>query len=133
MWQPGWSYVGDEETVKRLVEIASGEEWIIEGYISKGARAFVLERADTLLYLDYASHISVWRYIRRCFAHHKTPRPELAGCPEKFSFTFLHRIWAKQEVQKLLPHLEQSSNQAKLVTFVHPRAAQRFLDAIQNP
>ena len=52
MWKSGWNYVGDEETVKKLDEISSRTEWIIEGYITKGARDFVFERADTIIYLD---------------------------------------------------------------------------------
>lgn len=130
MWKSGWNYVGDDETVKQLEAVSLRDSWIIEGYIPKGARITVLERADTIIYLDYPSYIPACRYIKRWLKHRKNPRPELAGCPETFSFNFLHRVWAKHEVKNLLPHLEKAENQVKTIVFKHPKEASQFLRAL---
>ncbi len=131
MWKPGWQYVGDEDTVKKLDEISSQAEWIIEGYISTNARAFVLERADTIIYLDYPSHVSSWRYIKRWLKHRKSPRLELEGSPEKFSFKFLRLVWTKGEVWRLKPLLKEESIQSKTLTFHSPKQTDRYLKSLQ--
>ncbi len=97
MWKPGWNYIGDDATVNELNGASSMSEWIIEGYISQEARQFVFDRADTIIYHDYPSIVAVCRYIQRWLRHRKTPRPELQGSPEKFSFKFLMLVWGKGE------------------------------------
>lgn len=130
MWKPGWDYIGNEATVQRLKEISSGEQWIIEGFIQKGAFETVLNHADTILYLDYPAHIAAWRYIKRWWTHRTVPRPELEGSPEKFSFEFLGRVWQKREVYYLNKFLAQMSNPEKVLKLKHPAEAESFLQVL---
>jgi adenylate kinase family enzyme len=127
MWKPGWNYIGDEEVIKRLDEESLKSEWIIEGYIEKGARPFVFERADTVIYLDYAPIVSSWRYIKRWWKHRKNPRPELEGSPEKFSFKFLKLVWTKGETWSLDKFLAQIPDQSKIIKLHSPQEANSFL------
>jgi|SRR3989344_2515570 len=127
MWSPGWNYIGDEETVKKLEEISSEPEWIIEGYISKNARTFVFDRADTIIYLDYSRIIASWRYIRRWWKHRENPRPELEGSPEKFSVRFLKLVWTKGEAVPLDKFLANVSSQQKIIKLTSPKKAVDFL------
>ena len=46
MWKPNWHYIGDKETLKRITEVSEENKWIIEGYITTRARAFLFEKAD---------------------------------------------------------------------------------------
>lgn len=127
MWKPGWNYIGDEATVKLLDEASQRSEWIIEGFIDKKAQPFMLERADTIIYLDYSSIVTVWRYIKRSWKHRKDPRPELEGSPDKFSFEFLVLIWQKKEVYWLNKSLATMSDQTKLIKLTSPKEANTFL------
>ena len=88
MWKPNWHYIGDKETLKRITEVSEENKWIIEGYITTRARAFLFEKADSIIYLDYHPLIASIRYIKRWWKHRKIPRQELLGSPEKFSFKF---------------------------------------------
>ena len=130
MWNPGWQYIGDAETVKKLKEIATKEEWIIEGYISKEARTFLFERADTIIYLDYPPIVATLRYLKRWWKHRKSPRPELEGSPEKFDWKFLKLVWKKGEAISLNRFLAQVQDQSKLVTFKSPKHAKAFISTI---
>ena len=127
MWKPGWNYIGDEETVKKLQEASSKDEWIIEGYITKGIRAFIFDRADTIIYLDYSPLVASWRYLRRWWTYRKNPRPEMPGSPEKFSFKFLKLVWTKGEAISLNKFLAEVKDQGKIVTLKSPREAEEFL------
>lgn len=130
MWRPGWNYAGDEETVSKLKELSTANEWIIEGYIKKDARTILFERADTIIYLDYAPVVASWRYIKRWWKHRKSARPELTGSPEKFSFKFLKLVWRKGETWSLRPFLEEPANRNKLVILTSPKRASDFLKSL---
>lgn len=127
MWQAGWDYIGDEETAKKLNEISSKLEWIIEGYIVKEARSLVLERADSIIYLDYHPLVASLRYIQRWWMHRKNPRPELPGSPDKFKPKFLKLIWTKGEAISLKKFLAQVKDQSKIIKLSSPKEAKDFL------
>lgn len=130
MWNPGWQYVGDEETVKKLIEISVKEEWIIEGYISTEARTFLFDRADTIIYLDYPPVVATLRYLKRWWKHRKKPRPELEGSPEKFDWKFLKLVWTKGEAIPLNKFLAQVQDQSKVVRFTNPKQTEAFIKSI---
>lgn len=129
MWKPGWVYIGDEETIKKLEEVSLTEKWIIEGYISTNARTFIFDRADTIIYLDYSFWISSWRYIKRWWKHRKNARPELEGSPEKFDFKFLKLVWTKSEAISLDKFLEKVDKD-KIIKLTSPRKAEDFLNSL---
>ncbi|MBU6323700.1 hypothetical protein KGQ55_03365 [Patescibacteria group bacterium] len=131
MWKPGWNYIGDEATDARLHELSTAPEWIIEGYITTSARAFLFERADTVIYLDYAPHVNAWRYLKRWFMHRKRPRPELSGSPERFKASRLKLAWTKGEAKFLNANLARI-DQTKLVTLSSSGDADEFLEELHS-
>lgn len=132
MWNPGWQYIGDEETVKKIKEIGSQEEWIIEGYISKEARTFLFDRADTIIYLDYPPIVATLRYLKRWFKHRKDPRPELEGSPEKFDWNFMKLVWTKGEAVSLNKFLAQIQDKEKITKLTSVRQTKAFLKTIKS-
>lgn len=130
MWKPGWNHVGSDAIIKLIDEASQRPEWIIEGFIVKEALPFVIERADTIIYLDYSRILTVWRYIKRSWVHRKEPRPELEGSPDKFSFKFLIRVWKKKEVYHLNKFLADMTDQSKLIKLTSPKEARALLKKI---
>jgi len=128
MWKPGWNYIGEEETAKKLKEEAGKPAWIIEGYIVKEARMFVFEQADTIIYLDYHPLVASLRYIQRWWKHRKNPRIELNGSPDKFSFKFLKLVWTKGEVISLGKYLK--GFEQKTIVLKSPKEASKFLSKL---
>jgi len=128
MWKPGWDYIGDEATVRRLKEISQQGEWIIEGFIDKNALESVLTRAESVIYLDYPRYIPAWRYIKRWLKHRKNPRPELEGSPEKFSFEFLKRVWDKKEVYRLNKFIKTLADTSKIMILNSSKEAEKLLN-----
>lgn len=129
MWNPGWDYIGYEATALKLEEASSNTEWIIEGYITKDC-TFILDRADTIIYLDYSALSSSWRYIQRCWKHRKNPRLELQGSPDKFSFKFLMLIYKKAESISLEKYLLEVQNQSKIIRLHTQKEADILLQNI---
>lgn len=87
-WQPGWVETPDDELRARLAEAVAGERWLIEGnYGSTIAQR--LERADTVIYLDFPIRLCLWRLLRRVWTTRGRVRPDMAkGCPERFDAAF---------------------------------------------
>ena len=68
-------------------------EWIFEGGNST-TWPERLERADTLIWLDFPLAVRVWRVVKRTVKHYGKPRPDLADdCPEQFDPKFFKWIW----------------------------------------
>ncbi|MEN9647208.1 MAG: hypothetical protein RLY57_12 [Candidatus Parcubacteria bacterium] len=132
MWKPGWNYIGDEETERVLNEVSTRERWIIEGYISKGSRTAIFEKADSIIYLDYSRWTVAWRYIKRYWKHRTHPRPELEGSPEKFSFKFFKLVWTKGEAISLNKFLAEIKDKSKITTLTSPQEAENFLARITS-
>jgi adenylate kinase family enzyme len=127
-WKPGWISISEEEATAQLRTIVQTDAWIVEGYIPKLARNSVFERADLILYLDYAPVISALRYIKRWWKHRKNARPELKGSPESFSFKFLKLVWTKGEAISLDKFLEAVERKDKIVRLTSPKKAREFLE-----
>lgn len=128
MWNKGWKYIGDQETINELEGISNKNRWIIDGYITTNARSFVFERADIIIYLDYHPLLLCWRYIKRCIKHFKNPRPELPGSPDKFSWKFLKLVWTKGEAISLIKNLELVTPKNKIVVLKSLRESKNILN-----
>ncbi len=132
MWQPGWKYIGNEETVQKIREIIKGPKWLLEGFIHKSVIKEVLDASDLILYLDYPRWLLFSRYLKRSWQHRKETRPEMPGCPDRFSFEFLLRILKKKEVYWLERELGSGNYEAKLRIIKSPTEAAVLLNSFDS-
>ena len=87
-WQSGWVETEKAELNARLAEAVAGEAWLIEGNYGS-TLAPRLERADTVIYLDFPIRLCLARLIRRIVAHRGQSRPDMPeGCPERLDLAF---------------------------------------------
>ena len=63
-WQPGWQAVPAPGFRELVDEALAGEQWVIGGNYGK-VRDIVLNRADTLIWLDYPMLLCLWRVLKR--------------------------------------------------------------------
>jgi adenylate kinase family enzyme len=92
-WKSGWVERTTEEKTRLTREVHAQDAWIFEGGHSRtwGER---LDRADTLIWLDFPLAVRYWRVIGRTIRHYGQTRPDLPeDCPERFSPEFLRWIW----------------------------------------
>ena len=53
-----------------------------------------LERADTVVLLDFPRVVCLWRVFKRWLRYSGRSRPDMApGCPENLSWVFVRWIW----------------------------------------
>jgi adenylate kinase family enzyme len=92
-WQPGWIETPAEAFAAEVERIAALPAWVIDGNYTHTI-APRLQTADTLIYLDVPSALSLLRVIRRTLAQYGRVRGDgPSGCPEQFDLSFLHFVW----------------------------------------
>lgn len=87
-WQAGWVETEKAELIARLAEVVTRDEWLIEGNYGStlGPR---LERADTVIYLDFPITLCLSRLTRRIISHRGRSRPDMPeGCLERLDPAF---------------------------------------------
>lgn len=87
-WQPGWVETSKAELNARLADAVAGERWLIEGNYGS-TLAPRLERADTVIYLDFPIRLCLRRLLKRIATHRGLARPDMpVDCPERFDPAF---------------------------------------------
>lgn len=87
-WQAGWVETPRAELVVRLEAAVAQDAWLIEGNYGSTLTPR-LERADTVIYLDFPITLCLWRLIRRVTSLRGQSRPDMPeGCPERFDLAF---------------------------------------------
>lgn len=92
-WQSGWIERSGPEKDKLCAEVHARDEWIFEGGRSN-TWPERLDRADTLIFLDFPLRIRSYRILKRRFEYHGMSRPDLPeGCPENINREFVSFVW----------------------------------------
>ncbi|HYO49629.1 MAG TPA: AAA family ATPase [Chloroflexia bacterium] len=69
-WGPNWTEASREVFRDRTTHALSGDAWTVDGNYSKvrdKVRDIVWSRADTVVWLDYALPVIMWRLVRRTY------------------------------------------------------------------
>jgi adenylate kinase family enzyme len=88
-WLTGWVERDRAGAHAELAEVLAGEQWIIDGNYGSSL-PMRLERADTVIWLDYPTRVCLTRVLKRWWRFRGRSRPDMTeGCPEQLSFRFL--------------------------------------------
>ena len=129
-WQPGWVESSKDEIREKLAAIVTTDRWLIDGTYG-GTLGERLERADTVLYLDYPVRLCVARLLRRIWRYRGTTRPDMAeGCPERFDFGFLLYLLQWNGGPKLRMETKLKGHEAKIIRLKSHEALERWLDSL---
>lgn len=63
-WEPGWIEIPDEQMRERVRLACGHPTWVVDGNYAC-VRRWIWKQADTVIWLDYALPIVLWRAIRR--------------------------------------------------------------------
>ncbi len=112
-----------------VTEAASRESWIIDGNYTRtmGPR---LERADTVLFLDFPRVVCLWRVFKRWLRYRGASRPDLApGRPEYLSWKFVLWIWnfLKRSRPRVVQSIEDHSADTEVTVLRSQKGIDRFL------
>lgn len=91
-WLPGWRNPPEEVFDRWLEEQLEKESWIMDGNYLRTLE-LRLERADTVVFLDYPVRTCLWGVLRRAARYWGRTRPDMGeGCPERLDGAFFRWI-----------------------------------------
>ena len=110
-WKPGWVETPKPEWRTTVAELVKRDSWIIDGNYS-GTFDIRVAACDTVIFLDVARTVCLWRVLKRRMLYRHGGRLDMAeGCYERFSLEFMQWIWGypKRTRPKILKLLEEYS------------------------
>jgi adenylate kinase family enzyme len=133
-WKPGWVGTPKDEWKKTVEGIIRRDSWIIDGNYS-GTLDLRLAACDTVIFLDLARRVCLWRVLKRAATHRGRSRPDMAeGCPERFSLEFIRWVWGypKRTRPKVLEKLKANSQNKKIIRLRSRAEVEKFLDGARG-
>ncbi|MCP4567053.1 MAG: AAA family ATPase [FCB group bacterium] len=133
-WQKGWVAMESEKWRDNVREMVSRKEWIIDGNFD-GSLDVRLPRADAVIFLDFPTHVCLWRVSKRIMTSFGKVRQDMAeGCPERIDFPFLRWVWRfRRDVRpEVAAALRQYYNGQRLYKLDSPRMVNNFLGRLAD-
>ncbi len=128
-WRPGWIESSKDEIRDRLRAIIAGDRWLIDGNYG-GTLAPRLERADTVLYLDYPIRLCVARLLKRIWTYRGRTRPDMTeGCPERFDLGFLFYLLQWNSGPRPRTEAALKGHEHKVIRLKSPLQLKGWLDS----
>ena len=128
IWKDNWVEASQPELEEKIKKILPLDSWIMEGFISPCAE-LKLERASTVLYLDYSGWRALLGGLRRWWQYRGRVRPEMpAGCVEKLDWKYLKVIFKKMERPEIETAIANFAN--KIVRLKSPRETKKYLNEV---
>ena len=129
-WKPGWIESTPEELNAKLDAVIAGDAWLIDGTYG-GTLGKRLNRADTVVYLDFPIRLCVARLLRRIWTWRGKSRPDMTdGCPERFDFGFLIYLLRWNNGPRIRTEQSLKGHEAKVVRLTSPEELAQWLDAL---
>ncbi len=92
-WYGDWEHLEKDALDAEITKLTETDEWIIDGNYSRTI-PLRLEKADTVIYLDYPRRVCVMGVLRRVFGNYGKVRPDMGGnCAERFDMEFMKFVW----------------------------------------
>ena len=138
--QPGWTAISDEDFVAALEPRLDSEAWVVDGNYSQ-VTELILERADTVILLDYPRTLVMRRVILRTLRRGLTRQELWNGNRESLVNLFSRRpdinidVWAwtmhgRRHQRNLEIEEFARSTGRRVHRFEHPRDTRVWLDSL---
>lgn len=121
-----WKIRDKNERDKIILDIVKKDKWIIDGTYHSTLRER-LEKSDLIIYLDYSTIAQAKGAIGRFVKDHGKEKPEIPGCKEQMSFTFLKFVinWRKDKRPFIIDTLKNIDKE-KVLIFKNRRSLNKW-------
>jgi len=133
-WKSGWIQIDESDFDHILKSLIVEDKWIIDGNYQR-TMDMRFQEADTIIYLDYPTYISLFRVIKRRIQYHGKTRPDMgAGCKEKIDLEFIKWIlnYRKNKRPKYLEKLSKLKDSKTVQIFKSPRELKDYLTQLKK-
>ena len=133
-WKPGWVGASREEQIAVQGKLVENECWIFDGNYG-GTMDIRLDKAETVIFLDFSRTLCVYRVIKRRFQYRNKTRPDMGkDCDERLDLKFLRWVWQfpKTKRAEILKKLESLSRKKEIIILTSPKELEQFLSTIKK-
>ncbi|MEO8141745.1 MAG: topology modulation protein [Sphingomicrobium sp.] len=131
-WQPDWVDAGNDRLRGLLAVEVAKERWLIEGNYGS-TMPMRLERADTIIYLDYPLPLCLWRLMKRIVTNYGRTRPDMPdNCPERFDPGFLWYVMRWNQGPRQRTEQSLRDHEQKVIRLKNPRALALWLATVKS-
>lgn len=129
-WQPGWIESSKGEISAKLRGIVGTDHWLIDGTYG-GTLSLRLDRADTVVYLDFPISLCFLRLLKRIWMYRGRSRPDMTeDCPERFDLAFLFYLIRRNSGPRIRMEAHLIGHEAKIIRLRKPDQVQRWMDSL---
>lgn len=134
-WRAGWQRVPEDAFEAALGEVMAGQRWIVDGVAYPQHIPERIERADTVIFIDYSLPRIYWWALKKEARYAFRQRPEMPpGTPEwKITWRLVKIIWKIHFGMRAewIALVTQAAENGKTVHhFRRPRETQMFLEGL---
>jgi adenylate kinase family enzyme len=129
-WLPGWTEPPKDIWRAKVEAMIALDRWIMDGNFG-GTQDRRMERADTIIHLDFPRWRCLVRILRRWWTYRATERLDMApGCRERLDWSFLVWVWHFRARTRppLLSRLDRWSVGRQIVMLKTPTEVVAFLE-----
>lgn len=124
--RPGWRPAPEDAFHAEVERMAALPAWVIDGNY-KGVMASRFARADTLVYLDMPTWVTMPRLVGRIARDYGRVRADSApGCPERIDLAFLRYAWTWNRIQRAKTHALVETFRGRTIVLHGRREQMRF-------
>jgi len=131
-WKPNWVESEQDEWKAKVKELIQRDQWIMDGNYGSSLD-ISLERADTVIFLNYPTHKCLYRVLKRTYDFYGKTRPDMPNnCPERLDFPFLHYVatYNIKRGKKISKKLKSLKNTKNVFIFKNDAQTASFLEKI---
>lgn len=131
---PNWVECAPDEWAIKVKQLSEKPTWIIDGNYGR-TMDVRLEKADTLIFLDFPTWVCFYRVIKRTLQYYQQTRPDMApGCKERFSLGFLAYVLHFRQVKrpKIMERLSKIPAGINVYILKNNKEVQLFLSKVKT-
>ena len=124
-----WQVRDKQERDKIILEKVSEPKWVMDGTYRSTLETRI-QNSDCVIFLDYSTIAKIKGILTRYLKNKGKEKPDIPGCKEKMSFTFLWFTakWNHTKRKQLLSALERH-NDREIVIFKNRRQLNKWYKA----
>lgn len=135
-FKPGWIRVDEGEFIKKLSEIISGRDWIVEGWSYHSTLRMRLDASTIIIYLKYSIYVCYWNAFLRHLKYFCRQNPyDPPDSPIlKKTNKMVKAIWKvykeyEPELQGMLKDLEDKK---RILVFENRKELNKFVKKLES-
>lgn len=131
-WLPDWIERDRAEAMTEVEQVLDQARWIIDGNYGSSL-PIRIKRADTVVWLDYPTHVCLGRALKRWWHYRGRSRPDMTdGCPERLDLEFLLYVLMFRSNWQQRNRAALSGFNGKVIKLATPAETSHWIDTVKG-